>query len=396
MSYLDRALLITSDTLIHTDMSSAWTTALAALQSSIAILLIIAAGYVCRKRNFLTETGESQITSLCNSIFLPALLVSQVGPNFSLHDSAKIVPIFIFAAAEMAIGYVVGKIGERYFKFPRWITPSLMFNNTTSLPLLLARDLKDNGIMDALLMGKHDTPGKALDRMESYILINAVFHSVLRFGLGPRLMNEKEEYEEVNTEREPLIPRQRGEIKSRLGGVYRTVKSWLNPALSGALVAIILGVIPFTHTAFFSSGGAFKSNLMQAVKQLGDLIPALLPFAVGSKLFSKPASNSGWLAMAYLILFRFVVLPGLCVLAVWQVKLHYPDLWIHDPAFDFALMISGAGPPAITMISVVEMASGSSELVGQVVRMLMFSYIATPALAATVVAGLAVIQAVYK
>ena len=59
-------------------------------------------------------------------------------------------------------------------------------------------------------------------------------------------------------------------------------------------------------------------------------------------------------------------------------------------------MISAAGPPAITIISDVEMASGSSELVGQVVRMLMFSYIATPALAATVVAGLAVIQAVYK
>lgn len=405
-------------------MSSAGNTALAALQSSISIILIIGAGYVSRKYKLLDEIGESQISFLCNNLFLPLLLVSQVGPNFTSDSMDKVVPLFAFAAAEMLLGYLLGQLGRRYLKCPQWITPGLMFNNTTSLPLLLARNLDETGIMSQLLRDKKDTSSKALDRIESYILINAVFHTVLRFGLGPWLMKTEEkdhgasdpdrrqrgsqngaDDEDEEDEETSLLPHRRPTkvenarvrtVKQAFRWLYDKTKSWMNPALAGAIVAIVLGIIPFTHTQFFSSSGVFKKNIMQAVKQLGDLIPALLPFAVGSKLFSKPAKDAGYIAITYLIFIRFLLIPGLSILVVWLAKRHNTAFWLEDPAFDFALIISGAGPPAITLMSVAEIAGAEADMIGKVARTLLLSYAATPALSGTVVAGLAVIKVIYN
>lgn len=157
--------------------------------------------------------------------------------------------------------------------------------------------------------------------------------------------------------------------------VYLKCKSWCNPALAAALVAIVLGLIPFTHSAFYSEKGIFKKNFMQSVKELGDLLPSLLPFAVGSKLFSKPSKDAGYTAVAYLIFCRFVLIPALCVLAVFLVKRNDPaNWWTDDPAYDFALIILGAGPPAITLMSVAELGEAEPEMLGKVARTLLLSY----------------------
>lgn len=112
-------------------MGSAGSTAIAALQSSIAIILIIFAGYASRKYNLLDEHSESTISYLCNNLFLPLLLLSQVGPSLSLDSFDQIVPLFAFAAVEMVLGFILGWLGRKYVR-PisdcQWITPALMFN----------------------------------------------------------------------------------------------------------------------------------------------------------------------------------------------------------------------------------------------------------------------------
>lgn len=115
-------------------MGSAGSTALAAVQSSISIILIIAAGFASRKYKLLDERGESQLSFLCNNLFLPLLLVSQVGPNFSSSELDKVVPLFAFAAVEMILAYGLGLLGRRYLACPQWITPALMFNKCVSTP----------------------------------------------------------------------------------------------------------------------------------------------------------------------------------------------------------------------------------------------------------------------
>lgn len=134
---------------------------------------------------------------------------------------------------------------------------------------------------------------------------------------------------------------------------------------------------------------------MQAVKQLGDLIPALLPFAVGSKLCSKPSKNAGYIAILYLFLIRFLLVPALSILAVWVAKRNNTSFWERDPVYDFVLIISGAGPPAITLMSVAEIGGAKADMVGKVARTLLIAYAATPALSLTVVAGLAVLKKIY-
>lgn len=179
--------------------------------------------------------------------------------------------------------------------------------------------------------------------------------------------------------------------------IYDTILSWCNPALAAALLALVLGLVPFTHGAFFSEHGVFKKNIMQAVQQLGDLIPAALPFVVGSKLFSKPSKDAGYTAIAYLIFCRFVLIPGLSILAVFLAKRNgRTDLWVEDPAFDFALIISGAGPPAITLMSVAEIGGAKPEMLGKVARTLLLSYASTPLISATVVLGLLTVKHLYQ
>lgn len=241
---------------------------------------------------------------------------------------------------------------------------------------------------------------------------------VVRFGLGPWLMQTETSSEEEQTDGErdnhedseeeestALLPQHRPtkvhstnvlRLQSAAKWIYTKLKVWCNPALAGALLAVILGLIPFTHSAFYGEKGIFKSNIMQAVKQLGDLIPALLPFAVGSKLFSKPSKDAGYTAVAYLIFCRFVLIPGLCILAVFLAKRkNSADYWVDDPAFDFALIISGAGPPAITLMSVAEIGGAEPEMLGKVARTLLLSYASTPAISGAVVAGLSVIKSIY-
>lgn len=417
--------------------------ALAAFQSSIAILIIIGSGYMARRHNLLDTKGESQISYLCNNLFLPLLLVSEVGSNLDSGTVLEMWPLLAFAVAEMVLAYLLGEAARKWLKFPLWITPALIFNNTTSLPLLLARNLKESGAMADLLMGDGDDESSALKRCESYILVSAVVHTIARFSIGPRLMargeddekdagqderhnghdhrngndsdgnsdgQQSDDYdsdEERSGEHSALLRRRRdarqSPWKARLRVFLRKTayfRSFFNPALTGGLVAVVIGLVPFTHTAFFEDDGVFKKNLQQALKQLGDLIPALLPFAVGSKLFSKPSpperakSLTNVFALLFLLFVRFALIPGLCVGAVHLARnVSSKTAWKSDPALDFAIMISGAGPPAITLMSVTEIAGASEAMIGQVARVLAVSYTLTPLLCGTVVAAIAVIRA---
>lgn len=121
-------------------MSSAGSTALTALQSSVSIILIIAVGYACRKYNLLDENGESTLSYLCNNLFLPLLLVSQVGASLSPDNLDMILPLFVFAAVEMILGYALGYFRRRYISpiaSCQWITPASMFNKFVNSLIIL-------------------------------------------------------------------------------------------------------------------------------------------------------------------------------------------------------------------------------------------------------------------
>lgn len=253
------------------------------------------------------------------------------------------------------------------FKLPAWVTPAIAFNNTTSLPLLLIQSLKQTQILDAILIGG-ESGDDAMDRAESYFLINAMVSNSLTFALGPRLLRpgdedapedegedgqdgeeqDDEDDEDGDIERGPdglinertsLLPQRVIHSTNRAGKKgYLKTKNWYNglppwaqgtldiawqfanAPLMGALVGAIIGLVPTLHRLFFNpsnDGGYFNAWLTTAMKNIGDLFASTQIIVVGVKLSQsmrrmKRGEESGEVSkgsLALVTFFRFVIWP---------------------------------------------------------------------------------------
>jgi len=262
---------------------------------------------------------------------------------------------------------LIGRLLTRFFKQPNFVTTAIAFNNTTSLPLLLMQSLKQTHILDSILI--HGESGSAaMDRAESYFLVNAMINNSLTFALGPRLLkpgdedapedpdgeNGTEEQvqqtddESSDMERGPdgivneetsLLPHRivrpanriekKGYLKTR--GWYNGLAPWLqevlditwqfaNAPLLGAVVGTIIGLTPALHRLFFSSsneGGYLNAWLTTSIKNVGELFASMQIIVVGVKLSTsmlrmKRGEDSGEVHKSSLILVsvvRFIIWP---------------------------------------------------------------------------------------
>ncbi|CZT48124.1 related to Auxin Efflux Carrier superfamily [Rhynchosporium secalis] len=315
---------------------------LGALEASLSVLLTIGYGAVAARYNLLKSASARDINKLCVRLFLPALMIANLGDELQAKTAYRYIPVLIWALfytlASMALGWVL----KRMFKFPAWTIPAICFNNTTALPLLLLQSLQTSGILKDLTMGKGDTAEEAMKRAKSYFLVAAVVGNSLTFAVGPRLLDDEEtpdsyedkkaqeeqengsesedehenptnesgrtaeEQEEHATETTTLLPDRIADPGAELGGVLADtfekywsrlpaalrnhlhfVSSFFNAPLIGAVIGAILGLVPPFHKAFFGEpmeGGIFKAWLTSSVKKIGELFPALQLVVVGAKL----------------------------------------------------------------------------------------------------------------
>lgn len=262
----------------------------------------------------------------------------------------------------------VGVLATRVFKLPNWTTPALAFNNTTSLPLLLIQSLKQTGILSTILVDG-DTASAAIDRAESYFLVNAMVSNSLTFALGPRLLKpsdedapdedkdgeerengdeEGDEEGENDMERGPdgfideetsLLPEQRVRDANhaerrgyRKGRKYwKRLPPWgqealdimyqfANAPLIGALTGAFIGLIPPLHRIFFNQsneGGWLNASLTTSIKNIGDLFASTQIIVVGVKLSQslrkmKRGEESGPVSktsLAFVTVIRFFIWP---------------------------------------------------------------------------------------
>ncbi|KAK4550237.1 hypothetical protein LTR36_003204 [Oleoguttula mirabilis] len=167
---------------------------LAALQASISVLLTIFAGVLVAQFYLLDGDAAKQVSRTCVRMFLPALLITKVGSQLHSDTVVNYVPILIWALVYNLSSMLLGVVCTRVFKLPAWVTPALAFNNTTSLPLLLMQSLQSTGILDTILVG-NDTASAAIERAESFFLVNSMVSNSLTFALGPRLLKPHDEDE---------------------------------------------------------------------------------------------------------------------------------------------------------------------------------------------------------
>ena len=171
---------------------SLMTSFLAALQASLSVLLVIGYGVIAAQFDILKSNSTKQISTLCVQLFLPALLITNVGGQLHADTAIHYLPILIWGIFYILLSMGLGLLLTRIFKLPSWVTPALCFNNTTSLPLLLFESLAATGILERLITGESDSQDAAITRARSYFLLNSVVSNSLTFALGPKLLDGEE------------------------------------------------------------------------------------------------------------------------------------------------------------------------------------------------------------
>src|SRR5215469_3560912 len=165
------------------------TSILSAIQASLSVLLVIFYGGVAAHFKLLDGPSTKAISKVCVKIFLPALLFAKIGEELHAGSANRYGIILIWAIVAHFVSFLIGIAAHYGLKMPNWITCAIMFNNTTSYPLLLIQSLQETGILGNLI--KDEPTRDAIERAKSYFLVFATVSSCLTFAVGPRLIDSE-------------------------------------------------------------------------------------------------------------------------------------------------------------------------------------------------------------
>jgi predicted permease len=69
---------------------SLWATVTGSIQGSISVLLTIAAGYMVTRAGLLDRASTKKISNIASLVFLPCLIIVQMGPNLTPGEAALV------------------------------------------------------------------------------------------------------------------------------------------------------------------------------------------------------------------------------------------------------------------------------------------------------------------
>lgn len=270
-------------------MPSALTAALlGAFQASVSVLLTLGYGFIAARLGMISDSSGRDISILCSNVFLPALLITEVGGGLNAHRVLDYVPIVAWAIIYPTMSIVMGKIAAKYFNLPTWTVAAVAFNNTTSLPLLLTKSLFEAGVFAKIAGGDIQD---AVTRANSYFLVSSLVSKVLTFSIGPRLLGEDtigERPREVGHEGEQgaepheqtaLLPEHNTKKSFTVPGSIRDgIKAFSNPVTWAGIIAVTIGLVPALHRAAFApsnEGGFLNAWVMSSLRNVGGVFSAM-------------------------------------------------------------------------------------------------------------------------
>ncbi|KAK5061538.1 hypothetical protein LTR84_008082 [Exophiala bonariae] len=404
---------------------------LAAVQASLSVLLVIFYGGVAAHLNLLSPANTKAISKICVRMFLPALLIVQIGSELHAGAAQRYLIIFIWAIVCHLISFFIGIFAHLVLGMPDWTTVALMFNNTTSYPLLLVAALNDTGILKSLIT-TDETTRAAVERAKSYFLVFATVSSCLTFAVGPRLIDSEHAAEEfkdhdsesdddlddpssqsrVNEEtgllndrpstvqfadpfaQNSFFPSSRKQSQVRAQPVQNRrasivprkhwirlgprAKWWLlfisdffNAPLLGAAIGTVIGLVPSLHRAFFNStyeGGIFTAWFTSSLKSIGGLFVPLPVVVAGVSLYTSwnEARRSSenrklpWVTVTFILAVRFILWPIASIAFIYALASR-TDILGEDPMLWFTMMLMPTGPPAMKLITLIQVSDAEDE-----------------------------------
>ena len=410
---------------------------LGAIQASLSVLLVIFYGGVAARLGLLDGRSTKAISKVCVRLFLPALLVVKIGAELEVESAGRYGVVLLWALICHLVSFGLGLFAQVAFGMPDWTTVAVMFNNTTSYPLLLITALDGSGILKSLTLDGEPT-ADAISRANAYFLVFATVSNCLTFAVGPRLIDtehapegpkeadtdadrdaeqqaaiEAGEADErtallnsrpstssyahfsfapvkrslqapvltdeqtprsaVNSRRASIVPESRWQ---RLGPRTRWwllfLCDFFNAPLVGALAGAVIGLAPPLHHAFFSDtadGGIFTAWLTASLRNIGSLFVPLPVVVAGVSLYNAMvearergplAASVPWLTVSFIVLVRFVVWPAISIATIYGL-ITRTDLLGPDPMLWFAMMLMPTGPPAMKLITLVQVSNSDPE-----------------------------------
>lgn len=412
----------------------------AAIQASLSVLLVIFYGGVAAWLKILNPANTKAISKVCVRLFLPALLFTSIGSELQVENASRYLIIFVWAVVCHLVSFLIGIVAHICFGMPDWTTAALMFNNTTSYPLLLVAALNQTGILSSLIVGDELT-SHAIERAKSYFLVFATVSSCLTFAIGPRLIDsehaadhedkhhssdDESQHDHIRqgddgdeTDEEPndvtsllgaspaftigyngnrFFPssRQTSSVQQHMDRKRRPsmlipipkkrwytlglrAKWWLlfvsdffNAPLLGAIAGVIVGLIPVLHKTFFNDtykGGFFAAWLTSSLQSIGGLFVPLPVVVAGVSLYTArvEARQSNlrqatlpWKIVTFILAIRFLIWSLASIAVIHALALHTSILG-RDPMLWFAMMLMPTGPPAMKLITLVQISDGGEE-----------------------------------
>ena len=195
----------------------------------------------------------------------------------------------------------------------------------------------------------------------------------MRFSLGPWMLQQQPSQQQRQQQRDAIPTHQVPEegtallsnspprssfvysIKMLPYNTYRTIKSIWNPPLTGAVLAVMIGLIPPVKHEFYHEEGFFYGTITTSLTNIGELFTALMLFVLGANLQLKATGEASTplLPLLYIYVMRFAVMPIIGILVVWRISTWG---WLNDDAHDdlggdpilkFIMTLVAAGPPYI-------------------------------------------------
>jgi predicted permease len=160
---------------------------------------------------------------------------------------------------------------------------------------------------------------------------------------------------------------------------------FLNAPLLGAVLGTIIGLIPPLHRAFFNDsaeGGIFTAWLTASLQNIGMIFVPLPVLVAGVSLYTSvqkaeephdhPPAKTPWLTTLFVLVIRFFIWPVLSIGVVYGLAMR-TDILGEDPMLWFALMLMPTGPPAMKLITMVEVSDADEEDEHKIAKLLTVS-----------------------